>query len=514
MNTQHPLHALPPEVIRIALEDAPDATLIVDTAGKIRFANRTVTELFGHAHEEFIGRSVEMLLPERFRAGHAVYRGEFTRDRKSRPMGSQRLDLFGLRADGNEFPLAISLKSVCCEREWFTVAAIRDMTSRAIAERKLKEAQEHADRANLAKSRFLATASHDLRQPLQTLALLNGALRRVVANQPEATEALVQQEQAIASMSRLLNALLDISKLESGAVRPEPSDFAVNTLFEELRDEFSSLATSKGLTLTVTLCKESVHSDRSLVGQILRNLISNAIKYTRQGSVALRCLHADPAFVRIEVLDTGVGIAADQLRYIYDEFFQVGGPNDPAREGYGLGLSIVQRLVTLLELKLEVQSEVGRGSVFAVTLPASCSGVSAARRVEAPPLVHGAPVQARILLVEDDAGVRNATRMLLKSEGYEVTAVASLTAALEYVRHEPGVDLLVTDYHLGAGETGTQVIAAVRAALDRPPKVVLMTGDTSSTIRLLPPDPFTRIASKPVNAEELLEVLRKLLAAS
>ena len=516
MNAPHHLHALPPEVIRIALENAPDAMLIVDTAGAIRFANQTAMELFGHPHEELVGRSVEMLMPERFRTGHAVYRAEFTRDGKSRPMGGQRLDLFGLRADGNEFPLAISLKPVCCERERFTVAAIRDMTSHAIAERKLKEAQEHADRANLAKSRFLATASHDLRQPLQTLALLNGALRRVVADRPPATEALVQQEQAIASMSRLLNALLDISKLESGAVRPNPSDFAVNTLFEELRDEFSSLAASKGLTLKVTLCEESVHSDRSLVGQILRNLVSNAIKYTRQGSVALRCLHDNPAFVRIEVLDTGVGIPADQLRYIYDEFFQVGGPNNPAREGYGLGLSIVQRLVTLLDLKLDVQSELGRGSVFAVTLPASCSAVSAARRGEAPPppLVRGAPLQARILLVEDDAGVRNATRMLLKSEGYEVTAVASLTAALEYVRQEQRVDLLVTDYHLGAGETGTQVIASVRAALDRPPKVVLMTGDTSATIRMLPPDPFMRIASKPVNAEELLQVLRELLAAS
>ena len=513
MNTQRHRHTLPPEVIRIALEDAPDAMLIVDTAGGIRFANQAVTQLFGHAHEELVGRGVEVLIPERFRAQHAVYRDEFTRDKKSRPMGGQRLDLFGLRADGSEFPVAVSLKSIGCEHEWFTIAAIRDMTAHASAKRLLKEAQEQAERANLAKSRFLATASHDLRQPLQTLALLSGALRRVVADRPAATEALVQQEHAIASMSRLLNALLNISKLESGAVRPEPSDFAVNALFEELRDEFSSIAQDKGLTLEVTLCEESVHSDRSLVGQILRNLISNAIKYTRQGSVALRCLHDNPAFVRIEVLDTGVGIPADQLRYIYDEFFQVGGPNNPAREGYGLGLSIVQRLVTLLDLKLEVQSEIGRGSVFTLALPASRSAVHATSRVEVP-LEQGPPIEAHILLVEDDVSVRNATRMLLKSEGYEVTAVASWTAALEYVRQRPRLDLVVTDYHLGAGETGTQVIASVRDALGLPLNAVLMTGDTSSAIQMLPHDPHTRVASKPVNAEELLRLLRELLAAT
>jgi signal transduction histidine kinase/CheY-like chemotaxis protein len=429
-------------------------------------------------------------------------------------MGGHRLDLFGLRADGSEFPAEISLKPIYCEPEWLTVAAIRDVTHRFTAERELKEAREEAERANLAKSRFLATASHDLRQPLQTLALIHGTLRRVVEDRPEAMEALAQQEQTITSMSRLLNALLDIGKLESGAVKPDPSDFIVSTLFEELRREFASLADSKGLSFKVTLCEDSVHSDPSLVGQILRNLVSNAIRYTRQGWVALRCQHEDPSFVRVEVLDTGVGIPADQLRYIYDEFFQVGGgPHNRAREGYGLGLSIVQRLVALLGLKLDVRSEVGQGSLFALTLPASRNAIAPTARMEVQPRAHRAAVAARILLVEDDAGVRNATRMLLKTEGYDVAAVASVAEALEHVRHDPRVDLLVTDYHLGDGETGTQVIAGVREALGRPLKAVLMTGDTSSAMRTLAPDPLMRIASKPINAEELLNLLRTLLTA-
>jgi two-component system, sensor histidine kinase len=506
-------HALPPEVIRIALEEAPDAMLIVDAAGTIRYANQTVSELFGQPHAELVGHSIEVLVPQRFRNQHSVHRSEFTRDKRARPMGGQRLDLFGLRADGSEFPVAISLKTVHCG-EWFTVAAIRDMTSRVMAESMLREARDQAERASRANSRFLATASHDLRQPLQTLALLNGALRRLVADRPAVTDVLTQQEHAISSMSRLLNALLDISKLESGAVTPNPADFTVGAIFQELREEFSSLAQDKGLGFTVTPCEEFVHSDPALVGQILRNLLSNAVKYTRQGRVELRCLHDDPACVRIEVLDTGLGIPADQLRYIYDEFYQVGGPHNPARQGYGLGLSIVKRLVTLLDLKLEVQSEVGRGSSFVLTLPISPRAAAPTRDVAARPAVETVSAQARILLVEDDAGVRNATAMLFRSEGYEVAAVPSSVEAFEQLRRDPRVDLLVTDYHLGDGATGSDVIASVRKTLDRPLKAVLMTGDTSSAIRRLPPDPHTRIASKPVNADELLRLLQELLAGA
>jgi PAS domain S-box-containing protein len=505
-------HTLPPQVIRVALEDAPDAMLIVDAAGAIRFANESATTLFGYPHTELIGRSVETLMPARFRSGHVAYRGAFAMDREARPMGGRRLDLFGLRADGAEFPVAISLKSVHCDPEWFTVAAIRDMTNHVVAQRELKEARETAERANLAKSRFLATASHDLRQPLQTLSFLNGALRRMLEDHAAATEALVQEEQAIGSMSRLLNALLDISKLESGAIKPDPTDFGVAALFEELRAEFAGVAGNKGLAFKVAPCEESVHSDPSLVGQILRNLISNAIKYTRQGSVALRCLHETPGFVLIEVLDTGVGIPADQLSNIYDEFFQVGGPHSPTREGYGLGLSIVQRLITLLDLKLDVKSEVGRGSRFAVTLPASVGAAGPARRTEARPPVHHAPTRARILLVEDDAAVLSATRMLLKSCGYEVAAAGSLTEALEHARNGTQVDLLVTDYHLGDGETGIHVISSVRNVLKQSLKAILITGDTSAAVQALPLDPLIRIASKPVNAEELLGLLRSLLA--
>jgi two-component system, sensor histidine kinase len=513
------------QLARSALDAAPDAMIIIDDSGAIRFANRQVSALFGYTHADLIGRSVESLMPERFRTRHVTHRNGYIASVRVRPMGVG-LQLYGQRLDGTQFPVEISLSPIHEGNHVLVAAAIRDVTDRKLVEAELVEARhaadaareaadrarEVADRANQGKSRFLATASHDLRQPLQTLALLNGTLRRTPMDSTGA-EAVAQQEQAIGAMSRLLNALLDISKLESGAIKPDPSDFAVSALFEELRREFASLAGDKGLSLKVMPSEDYVHSDPSLVGQILRNLLSNAIKYTRAGWVAVRCRHEQPSYVLIEVLDTGIGIAAEQLPYIYDEFYQVGVSANTTREGYGLGLSIVQRLVRLLDARLEVSSEVGKGSLFALRLPASHAAVRPANRLGSGPTARTTHTQARILLVEDDAAVLNATRMLLKSEGYQVTAAVSIAEALEQATNDRGIELLVTDYHLRDGETGTQVIAALRAALDRPLKAVLMTGDTSSAIKELPRDPGLRITSKPVNADELLSLLRALLDA-
>ena len=505
------------ELARGALDAAPDAMIIIDDSGVIFFANRQVSALFGYPHVDIIGKHVEYLMPERFRDRHTAHRQSYTRSVRVRPMGAG-LELFGQRLDGTEFPLEISLSPIEDGGRVLVAAAIRDVGDRKRTEAELtvarqvaESAHESADRANQAKSRFLATASHDLRQPLQTLCLLNGTLLRTLAD-PDALQLLTQQEQAIDGMARLLNALLDISKLESGAVKPDPIDFAVAALFEELRLEFQGLAANKGLTFKVLPCEDYVHSDRSLVEQILKNLLSNAIKYTRQGSVALRCLHQPPSLVRIEVLDTGIGIPGDQLRYIYDEFYQVGVPTNSSREGYGLGLSIVQRLVALLNVELDAHSQVGKGSRFALTLPAGHGNVRQTPRA-AEPAPRVAQAQTRVLLVEDDAAVREATRMLLKSDGYHVTAVASLAEALAHTAKHPRLDLLVTDYHLRDGETGMQVIAALREALRVPLRAILITGDTSAAVHELRMDPHLRLASKPIKAEELLGMLTVLLKA-
>ena len=505
---------LSPELLSNVLEAAPDAIVIVDAGGQIVFASRQVAMLFGYEPRELIGGRIESLLPERFREAHLGHRSGYARNARMRPMGVD-LDLYALRKDGTELPVEISLSPIQDGERGLVAAAIRDVSERKRIQRALTHAREEADRANQAKSRFLATASHDLRQPLQTLSLLNGTLSRIVSD-PTGAEAIAQQGQAIDAMSRLLNALLDISKLESGAIRPDPTDFTVAALFEEMRAEFASLAASKGLALRIDAAPQRVHSDPSLVGQILRNLVSNAIKYTRRGSVELRALPQAPG-VRIEVVDTGVGIAPDQLPYIYDEFYQIGVASNTAREGYGLGLSIVHRLVSLLGLRLDVRSEVGQGSVFALQLPQAEGAPSAAETAQASAARGSRPEERRaprILLVDDDLGVRKATAMLLKIEGYQVTTAASIAEAVKHARESPRFDLLITDYHLAEGETGVQVIDALRALVGEDLKAILVTGDTSSMIRDLKPDPRTLLASKPINADELVSLIQKLLAAA
>jgi CheY-like chemotaxis protein/anti-sigma regulatory factor (Ser/Thr protein kinase) len=247
---------------------------------------------------------------------------------------------------------------------------------------------------------------------------------------------------------------------------------------------------------------------------VLRNLVSNAIKYTREGCVRLRCLH-EQAFVRLEVLDTGIGIPANQLAYICDEFYQVDVPSNTTRDGYGLGLSIVQRITRLLDLRLDVESEVGRGSTFTLTVPAS--GVRPAQPAGAPAPAPAAGRTAaalpHVLLVEDDEAVRGATRLLLRVAGYRVSVAATVSEASARVREHADLELVVSDFHLGGSETGMQAIAAARAALGPQLRAVLVTGDTSSAVREIRIDRHTRIASKPINADEFLALLEELRAA-
>ena len=498
-------------LVRGVLDSLPDAMVIIDSTGNILFANHQVEALFGYTSAEIVGGPVEVLLPERFRQRHVGHRTGYTGNVRVRPMGAG-LELYATRKDGTEFPVEISLSPITQGENTLVAAAIRDVSERKHVEQALEEARRDADRANIAKSRFLATASHDLRQPLQALGLLNGALRRMVTD-ADCRDVLEQQDQAVEAMSRLLNALLDISKLESGAIKLELTDFDVATLFEEMRREFGSVAANKGLAFSVDTPREFIHSDPALVGQVLRNLLSNAIKYTPQGRVELHCTrHRDD--IAVEIRDSGVGIAADQLPLIFDEFYQVGVTPNSSRDGYGLGLSIVQRIARLLGIAVKVSSEPGKGSVFSFSLPA-------AHELEAPaaaPVVARALPQAQgggaeILLVEDEPGVRNAMRMLLKLEGYRVTVAGSYQDALARLNNGEAYDLVVTDYHLEGGRTGTQVIAAAREILGNAFKAILVTGDTSSAVRELQGDAGLRITSKPINSDELLALVRNLLAA-
>lgn len=505
---------LSPSQLGSVLEWAPDAIVVIDEQGQIVFTNRQMLLLFGHAKQTLLGAGVEMLLPLRFRDSHRQHRQRYAAGGgRVRPMGTG-MELYGLRADGTEFLIEISLSPIHEGGRLLVAAAIRDVSARLAAEKQLDDARTAADRANAAKSRFLATASHDLRQPLQSLGLLNGTLQRLVTDET-AREVLAQQAQSISSMARLLNTLLDISKLESGAIRPELRDFALDGLLTELQREFQPLAEARNLALRIEISVEQVHSDPALLGQILRNLLTNAIKFTPAGQVMLRC-EPDADSVRVEVIDTGVGIAREHLGEICDEFYQVGIEAQQSREGYGLGLSIVRRLASLLHTRLDIRSTPGAGSSFAVRVPrvrrrsasAVAVPVAPASTAPAPDAARGSG--QRVLLVEDDASVRDATRLLLKISGYAVKAVTNAAEAVDCVAREGVPDLLITDYHLGRDGTGVDLLHTLRRKSPQLPAIVV-SGDTSQAMREIARLDALHLLSKPVDADALLQAVRRLL---
>jgi len=239
------------------------------------------------------------------------------------------------------------------------------------AEQALQKAEEEADRARNAKYRFLESTSNDMRQDLQTLTLLGAVLRKTVMD-PKVQEICTSQAEAVANLGDLLNSILEFCELESGEVEPHMAEAPIQDIFQQMQDEFAAQAKTKGLKLTFKSQVEIVLSDTKLLTQILRSLISNAVRYTDQGVVEVSC-EPEPSGLRITVRDSGIGIASDEMGVIFEEFYQVNSGPGGEGGGRGLGLSIVDRGLKLLQSKIEVESELGQGSSFSFVVPAAAA---------------------------------------------------------------------------------------------------------------------------------------------
>lgn len=490
---------------RTLLESAPDAMIIVDSAGAVAIVNGQAEKMFGYDKDELVGRPVEELLPTRLRKAHEAHRATYAENPALRSMGDG-LDLVARRRDGSEFPVEISLSPVKTADETFVTSVIRDVTERKRMEQAVISSQQAAERANKANSAFLAAASHDLRQPVQALNLLNGALRRTVKDE-RALEMIDSQEQSLVAMTNLLNSLLDISRLDAGAVSPEFEEFPVRRVIDRLASEFARQSAHKGLSFEAAACDATVRSDPNLLGEIIQNFMSNAIRYTNKGGVKLSCIPGED-YCRIQVEDTGIGIEQDELEEIFREFHQcksAGGSN----EGFGLGLAIVRRLSDLLEHEVTVRSAPGEGSCFAVHVPRVALHSSPAAEDSKTPLETPAAT-GLIVLIEDDAQVAGAWELLLESEGYQVATAASAREAKAMTRHlsEPPA-LIVSDYHLLDGATGLDAVAGVREYYQRDIPAFIVTGDTSKVVKEAQPLANCTIMSKPVNTHQLLVATNK-----
>jgi two-component system, sensor histidine kinase len=336
-----------------------------------------------------------------------------------------------------------------------------------------------------------------------------------IVPQSEARELLYQQSQAIESMTRLLNALLDISRLESGAIEPVSVDVPLAEIFEELRSEFSSIATSRNIDLHVQLPPFVVSTDRILFYQLLQNLLGNALKYTDRGWVRLQCSH-DAHGITIAVEDSGIGIPADKLERIFDEYYQV-DTHGTKRMGVGLGLAIVKEVARLLGFSVKIFSKVGDGTQVILHIPGRYAVTRAATKVE-PARVHVLDPharKARLILVEDNDGVRIATELFLKLEGHETRSAATLAEAEVLLeRLQPG-DVVIADYHLDQRNTGLDMLTRLRERLGYDVPGVILSGDLPSLVRSLrTPVASCRFLSKPVDTAALMEAIAELSAAS
>ncbi len=370
----------------------------------------------------------------------------------------------------------------------------------------LRVQKEAAEAASLAKTRFLAAASHDLRQPVHALSLFVGALRsHALAAEPARLVDLI--EDSVTAMDGLFSALLDISRLDAGIVAPDWNVFQVQDVLDRLRRDYAAEAAEKGLTLRIRPCAAWVRSDPVLLERILRNLLSNAIRYTDSGGVLIGCRRGSA--VRVQVWDTGRGIPKQQTERVFEEFFQVQNPERDRAQGLGLGLAIVRRLAALLDHGITLSSRPGRGSVFSVTVP-----LAPPRLATQPETQPGDARHGMIFVVDDEAAIQEGMRSLLAGWGHTVLAAGSGDDMIARAAACPlRPDVIVCDYRLRGGETGVEVIERLRAEYNHDIPALLITGDTA-------PDRLTEAARsgllllhKPVANSRLRAAVNNLLLA-
>jgi PAS domain S-box-containing protein len=484
-------------------ETSLDLIMVVDKHGNFIRLSPSTQAIIGYDPQELVGRSAaEILYPDDL---------ESTRDEMRRARRGGVIRHFPCRyihKDGHIVTLTWTGVWSPGEQQHFFIG--RDVTELNETERRLREAhaaQEQAVSANLAKSRFLATASHDLRQPLHAMNLFISALRRRVDGD-EATRLVDGMAAATASMQSMFNAVLDVTKLEAGAVTPAFADFVLEQVLDRLRASFVGPAAAKELELDIPVTVALVHSDPVLLESILRNLLSNAVRYTSHGEVSLSC-ETHGAIVRIEVFDTGPGIPVSERESIFEEFHRLDGASSTER-GLGLGLAIVRRLAELLGVGVELASEVGIGSVFALTVPSASSAIATTERpIDTANLLEG----RCLLLVEDDALVRDALTREVTDWGAHALVAASAEEALSLLAKpaQQRPELAIVDRDLGGTIDGPALLGLLRERLHLDIPAIIVTGATDPAALTALRESGYLWVTKPIDAEVLQRIAGELL---
>jgi two-component system CheB/CheR fusion protein len=483
--------------------------VVLDEALRVVSASRSFYDMFSLGPEETVGRPLDAVNDGLFDL--AALRDFLDRLRRGEGAVEDHPVEVALAARGTRALLVNALEIREEPRAGRKIlVTIEDITERKRVSEALEAARRMAEQANLGKSRFLAAASHDLRQPLQTLTLLRGILAKRIRD-PSGARLIAKLEETLGAMSGMLNTLLDINQLEAGIVRPEIAEFPIGSLLDRLRTEFVYHVTTKQLDWRVVASGLTVRSDPRLLEQMLRNLLANAVKYTERGKILLGCRRRGDR-LRVEVWDTGIGIPAGQLKAVFEEFRQLDNAARERSRGLGLGLSIVQRICGLLGHAVDVRSWPGGGSVFAIEVPLGASRPRLPGGAEGTDALAGP--SGAILIVEDDPAVREMLALLFEGEGHQATAVAGAGEALALAaRGALAPDVIVADYNLPGDMTGVEVIARLRQSLRRDVPAVILTGDIASgTLRKIAEADCVHL-SKPAEPEVLTRQILTFLAA-
>lgn len=366
-----------------------------------------------------------------------------------------------------------------------------------------RSARQTAEEAVAARMRFFASANHDLRQPLNAMALLAQTLH-TVSTQPQ-VQALSEQLVACADgMTDVVDDLLDITRADAGSISPQWSLFAIDALLRDCCRPHQAVATAKGLTFELASDPATVRSDRALLTRVVTNLLANAIRYTHQGTVRLGG-RVENGRLRLAIEDTGIGIAPEHLPHVFDEFYQIDNPARDRRLGYGLGLATVKRLSELLDLRVTVRSQPGQGSVFDVQVPlADAAESDRADDVERLAASPTAVLAARVLVLDDDQSSLQALQGLLASWGAEVRAASDMAGALACLQAGFQPDALVVDLRLGLQASGLQAIADLRLALNEADlPALIVTGDVGGDSLAAAREAGLPVLVKPVRPSQL-----------
>jgi PAS domain S-box-containing protein len=509
-------HPLSPEQLSSIIDIAENAVVCTDEQQRIIFFNQGAERVFGWRAGEIVGRDLAVLLPARFRPGHAERVAGFQHgERAARRMG-ERGTIYAVRKDGSEFPAEATISKSAADGRVILTAILQDISERKAYERELELAKERAEAAMQAKSMFLANMSHEIRTPLNAVIGMTSLLlhTRIDEEQRDYTETIRSSSEALLA---IINDLLDYSKLEVGRLDLERHAFEVRRCIEEALDLLASSASEKGLDLAYMIepgVPATILADATRLRQILVNLLSNAIKFTHHGEVVVT-LSATPlgeASCRLAfaVRDTGIGIPPQRLDDIFRSFTQVDASTTRKYGGTGLGLTISRRLAEIMGGSLTVESEVGRGSTFTAGIVAEAFDDQLAENVLRD---RAATVRGRRLLVVDD----NATnrRILVKQAllwGMEPQAAASAVEAIDLVRHGHPFDVAVLDMQMPDMD-GARLAAELRRYRDRQalPLVLLTSVGQRQHDGAEGLTEFSAWLSKPIKPAALLEALQQVL---